>query len=77
MLALVFPDLCLTPLDGIKTCGFIFSCRAVEQASLLLNSAAYALAACIWVSISALSRLSEHGPLPLEEVCCVRNDFSS
>ena len=69
--------LCLVPLDGIKTCGFVFSCRAAEQASLLLNSAAYALAAHIWVSISTLSQLSKHGPLPLKEVCWVRNDFNS
>ena len=54
MLVLVFTGLCLAPLDGIKICGFVFSCRAAEQASLLLNLVAYTLAACIWVSISAL-----------------------
>ena len=77
MLVLVFAGLCLAPLDGIRTCGFVFSCRPAEQASLLLNLAAYTLAAHIWVSISALSQLSEHGPLPLEAVCCVMNDFTS
>ena len=77
MLVLVFTHLCLAPLDGIKICGFVFSCRAADQASLLLNLVAYALAAHIWVSISALSQLSEHGPLPLEAVCCIRNDFTS
>ena len=54
MLVLVFTGLCLAPLDGIKICGFVFSCRATERA-LLLNSVAYALAACNWVSILALS----------------------
>ena len=72
MLVLVFTGLCLAPLDGIKICGFVFSCRATERASLLLNLVAYALAACICISILALSQLSEHGPLPLEAVCCVR-----
>ena len=76
MLVLVFTGLCLAPLDGIKICGFVFSCRAIEWASLL-NLAAYSLATCIWISILALSRLSEHGPLPLEAVCCIRNDFTS
>ena len=74
---LAFTGLCLAPLDGIKTCGFVFSCRATEGASLSLNSAAYALAACTWVSILALLQVSEHGPLPLEEVCWVRNGFNS
>ena len=55
MLVLVFTGLCLAPLDGIKICGFVFSHRATEQALLLLNLAAYALAAHNWVSISALS----------------------
>ena len=64
---LVLTGLCLTPLDGTKTCGFVFSCRAAEQASLLLNSVAYALAACIWVSILALLQVSEHGPLPFKK----------
>ena len=77
MFVLVFTGLCLAPLDGIKTCGFVFSYRATEQVSLLLNLVAYTLAAHIWVSILALSWLSEHGPLPLEEVCWVRNDFTS
>ena len=44
ILVLVFTGLCLAPLDGIKISGFVFSCRAAEWASLLLNSAAYALA---------------------------------
>ena len=45
MLVLVFTGLCHAPLDGIKICGFVFSCRAVEWTSLLLNLVAYALAA--------------------------------
>ena len=76
ILVLVFTGLCLAPLDSIKISGFVFSCRAAERAFSLLNSAAYTLAACIWISISALPQLSEHGPLPLEAVCCVRNDFT-
>ena len=55
MPVLVFTGLCLVPLDGTKTCGFVFSSRAAEQASLLLNSVGYALAARIWVAILALS----------------------
>ena len=55
ILVLVFTGLCLAPLDGIKISGFVFSCKAVEWASFLLNSAAYALAAHIWISISGLS----------------------
>ena len=54
ILVLVFSGLCLAPLDGIKISGFVLSCRAAEQASLLLNSAAYALAVHIWISILAL-----------------------
>ena len=77
ILVLVFTGLCLAPLDGIKISGFVFSCKAVEQALLLLNSAAYVLATRIWVSILALSQLCEHGPLLLEAVCCVRNAFTS
>ena len=65
------------PLDGTKTCGIVFSSRAVEQASLLFNSVAYTLAAHICVAILALLQVSEHGPLPLEEVCWVRNDLNS
>ena len=34
----IFTGLCLAPLDGTETCGFVFSCRAAEWASLLLNS---------------------------------------
>ena len=75
-LSWVFTGLCLVPLDCINISGFLFSCRATEWASLLLNSAAYALAAHIWISISALPWLSEHGPLLLEAVCCVRNDIT-
>ena len=74
---MVFTGLCLAPLDGIKISGFVFSCRATEWASLLLNSATYSLAAHIWISISALPQLSEDGPLLLEAVCYVRNDFTS
>ena len=77
ILVMVFTGLCLAPLDSIKISGFVFSCRAVEWASLLLNLATYALATCIWISISALPWLSEHGLLPLEAVCCARNDFTS
>ena len=66
MPVLIFTSLCLVPLDGTKTCGFVFSCRAAEQASSLLNLAAYTLAAHNWVAISALLQVSEHGPLPLE-----------
>ena len=73
----VFTGLCLVPLDGIKISGFVLSCRVAEWASLLLNSMAYALAMCIWMSISALPRLCEHGPLPLEAVCCDRNASNS
>ena len=51
----VFTGLCLVPLDGIKICGFVFSCRSVERALLLLNSVAYTLATHIWISKSALS----------------------
>ena len=76
ILVLVFTGLCLVPLDGIKISGFVFSCRAMEQALSLLNSAAYALATCIWISILALPQLSEHGPLLLEAVWCVKNDFT-
>ena len=76
MFVLVFTGLCHAPLDGIKICGFVFSCRAMEWA-LLLNSVPYALATHILISISALSQLSEHGSLPLEAVCCIRNDFTS
>ena len=60
MLVLVFTGLCLAPLDSIKICGLVFSCRAAEQALLLLNLAAYALATRIWISILALPQLSEH-----------------
>ena len=77
MPVLVFTSLCLAPLDGTKTYGFVFSCRAAEQAWLLLNSVVYALATHIWVAILALLQVSEHGPLPLEEVCWVRNDLNS
>ena len=73
ILVLVFTGLFLASLDVIKISGFVFSCRAMEWASLLLNSAAYALATCICISMSALQCLCEHGPLLHEAVCCARN----
>ena len=67
ILVLVFTSLCLAPLDSIKISGFLFSCRVAEWASLLLNLAAYALAGHIWISISALPWLSEHGLYHLKQ----------
>ena len=69
---LVFKGLCLAPLAGTNTCGFVFSSTALPWVHFLLNSAVYTLAVPIWVLQFALLQAREQRPLPLEEVASLR-----